>query len=402
MDGILPARVERPGSISEVAELVDEINMSGEWLLPVGGGTSLTAANVVDDIPLALDLAGLQGIEEYEPTDLTVSVLAGTTWASLQRELGENGQTIPVDAPFPDQATVGGMVATGYAGPRRMRDGSVKDLLLGASFVRGDGLAAKAGGMVVKNVTGFEIPRLLHGSWGSLAVITSVNLKVVPKHEHDMTLVSDQLEASRSVEQVLDLTRRRSAIVAAVVDGNIDEGCVALRLTGLLQPTRELAREIQDEGILPWAELIDDAQASGDYWQQRENRLATASEKRVSLEIGTQPAATLETIGALRTAVPGISDYSFHVSPGTGAIVLSFSPASCSLDAWTRIWHEHGFDDAARYVINHAPRSWRAASDVWSVAEGPRKIMQSLKSTFDPNDTLNRGRLWTNAPVMHQ
>src|SRR5690606_32925866 len=103
-------------------------------------------------IPVALDLAGTAGIADYVPADLTVSVGAGTRWSDLQAALGAEGQTIPLDVPFANRATVGGVVATAYAGPRRLRDGSLKDLLLGASFVRGDGLAAKAGGMVVKNV----------------------------------------------------------------------------------------------------------------------------------------------------------------------------------------------------------------------------------------------------------
>ena len=126
----------------------------------------------------------------WEPADLVLSVRAGTTFAEVQPELGEHGQEIPIDVAYPERATIGGLIATGFAGPRRLRSGSFRDLLIGCEYVRGDGLVANAGGMVVKNVSGFEIPRFLHGSWGALAVLTTVNLKVTPKPRHDGTILA--------------------------------------------------------------------------------------------------------------------------------------------------------------------------------------------------------------------
>src|SRR5699024_1400043 len=123
----------------------------------------------------------------YEPADLTASFHAGTTLAEVNDILGEQGQELPLDMPQADRATIGGLVATGFYGPRRLGSGTLKDLLIGCAYVRGDGLVAKAGGMLVKNVSGFEISRLLHGSWGSLAGLTSINLKVVPKPKADFT-----------------------------------------------------------------------------------------------------------------------------------------------------------------------------------------------------------------------
>src|SRR5690606_35928916 len=222
IDGVTPARIERPTTAEAVTEVIRETDASGAWVLPYGGATAMSGANPVDAIPVALDLSGISGVVEYTPADLTISVSAGTRWGELQDVLAAEGQTIPLDIPFPRQATVGGVVATGYAGPRRLRDGTLKDLLLGATYVRGDGLVAKAGGMVVKNVSGFEVPRLLHGSWGSLAVITSVNLKVIPLHDHEITIQSDQADTLATAERVLALTRSRSAIAAATVDGTLE------------------------------------------------------------------------------------------------------------------------------------------------------------------------------------
>ncbi|MDQ4044237.1 MAG: FAD-binding oxidoreductase [Chloroflexota bacterium] len=398
IDGVFPDRWVRPESPEGIADAVRGAGLHGEWVIPVGGGTAQNAANPVDAIPVALDTTGLTGIRDFEPTDLTVSVASGTRWTDLQAALREHGQQIPIDVPFPDLATVGGVVATGYAGPRRLRDGTLKDLLLGASFVRGDALAAKAGGMVVKNVTGFEIPRLLHGSWGSLAVITSVNLKVIPRPEFELTLLADDLDMLEAAEHVLRLTRARSTIAAATVDGTVERAAVAVRLTGREQPTLELAREVRSAASLRWQEDQIDGEASGEWWQARENRLA-AGGSRVSIEVGCRPSDAVETLRKLRRALPVVKSLQVHASPGAGAIDLAFDAEALALGTWTRIWIEHGFDSTARFAIGFAPRSWRAEQDVWFIPEPQRKLMAALKAAFDPQDVLIRGRLWTAAPI---
>jgi glycolate oxidase FAD binding subunit len=401
IDGVRPDRWLCPDSEAAVAEAVREANLTGDWILPAGGRTALNAANPVDRVPIALDTTALTGVREYEPADLTVSVAAGTRWADLQAALRENGQTIPVDVPCADRATVGGVVATGYAGPRRLRDGTLKDLLLGASFVRGDGLSAKAGGMVVKNVSGFEIPRLLHGSWGALALITSVNLKVIPRHEFEMTIVTTTLDLLEAAERVLDLTRARSAIASAVVDGTLEEVTVAVRLTGREHPTRALAGEVQPTEQLPWDSHTIDGSSSERWWQDREDQLSDGEDGKVRIEVGCQPSEVLETLGTLRTALPHPGSVGIHASPGIGAIGLAFDAGLLSLDTLARIWSEHGLESSTRVMVTSAPSDWRRQRDVWFIPPASRSIMSALKGTFDPHDTLNRERLWA-APRVAQ
>jgi glycolate oxidase FAD binding subunit len=395
IDGVSPSRLERPADPEAVADLLREANGTSTWVLPTGGGTAMRGGNPVDEVPIGLDMTGLDGIDDYTPADLTVSVRAGTRWSALRDELASEGQEIPIDVPFPDRATVGGVVATGYSGPRRLRDGTLKDLLLGASYVRGDGLAAKAGGMVVKNVSGFEIPRLLHGSWGSLAAITSVNLKVLPAPEHEITILADQADMLDLATRLLALTGSMSTIAAAVVDGTLDSATAAVRLTGRAAPTVELAREVRAVPGLAWREAIGAAPASASWWQEREDRLASGGDGTVSIEIGCPPAALAETLSALRAAFPNPAEVAMQASPGIGAITIAFPASSLSLDTWVRLWAEHGLGGRGRFVIADAPRDWRATRDVWFIEPGARKLMQALKQTFDPNDTLNRGRLWT-------
>lgn len=395
IDGVTPDRIEIPTDVEQVADLVREAGVTGDWVLPIGGGTAMTGANPVDAVQIGFDLTGLTGVVEYTPADMTVSVRAGTRWSELQAALAEHGQNLPIDVPFPEQATVGGVAATGYAGPRRLRDGALKDLLLGASYVRGDGLAAKAGGMVVKNVSGFEIPRLLHGSWGSLAVVTSLNFKVIPAHEHEITITAAEGEAMAIAERVLALTGARPAITSAVIDGTLETGVPAIRVMGRLEPARELAAEIRGDGSIAWGDTIDDAGASAAWWQERENRVAGVDAGTVAIEVGCPPSRCVDTLRTLRNAFPNPAAVMLHASPGVGAITLAFPADAMSLATWARLWSEHGLGEHGRFVISAAPREWRSERDVWFIEPGPRKIMQALKMSFDPNDTLNRGRLWT-------
>lgn len=395
IDGVEPDRIERPSDVEQVAELVREANALGGWMLPLGGGTAMQSGNPIDTVPIALDLTDLAGVVEYTPEDMTVSVRAGTRWDTLQAELARNGQTLPVDVPFPDRATVGGVVATGYAGPRRLRDGTLKDLLLGASYVRGDGLAAKAGGMVVKNVSGFEIPRLLHGSWGSLAVVTSLNFKVIPAHEREITILSTEGDPIDVAERMLALTGARPAITSAVMDGSLESARPSIRLMGRSDPTAEFAGEIRAGGAIAWNETIHDIGTSAAWWQERENRLAVEVDDTATIEIGCPASQVVATLRKLRAAMPNPGGVSLHVSPAVGAIELTFPSEMVSLATWARLWAEHGFGQHARFVVTAAPADWRSERDVWFIEPGARAIMQALKSSFDPKDILNRGRLWT-------
>ncbi len=399
VDGIVPENVVSPTTDREVSDVLHQQLADESWVLPVGGGTALTTGNTVEHVPIQMNLGEMRGILEYEPADLTVSVTAGTRWSELIATLAEHGQTVPVDVPFPASATVGGVVATGWAGPRRMRDGTIKDLLIGATFVRGDGLMAKAGGMVVKNVSGFEIPKLLHGSYGSLAVITSVNLKVVPAHESELTLWSDPVPFQDAVEDVMRLTRAEPTMAAAVVDGNGSDGEIAIRLSGRQKPIRELADRIRSTFNAPLKDASIDDGESADFWQRRSDALATTGDDRVMMEIGSTPAEIGGVVERLREELGDGGEVRYFVSPGVGSAAIESPAATISPASWQTVRERPGAVGAARYLVLHGPRQWRSENDVWSIPTDQRALMGALKHQFDPEHRLNRGRLWDHVPV---
>lgn len=398
IDGVAPDSVVSPASGREISDVLQELREDAAWVLPTGGSTALTTGNAVGRVPVQMDLTGLAGILEYEPADLTVSVRAGTRWSELNATLAANGQTIPIDVPFPEKATVGGVVATGWAGPRRMRDGTIKDLLIGASYVRGDGLIAKAGGMVVKNVSGFEIPRLLHGSYGSLAVITSVNLKVIPSHESELTLLSERVLFREAVDDVVRLTRSEATVAAAVVDGSGDDAEISIRLSGRARPIRELADRIRlEHGQLQLSNSLEEAD-SAQWWQRRSDTLATAHDDRVMIEVGSTPSSIGNLLKRLRERLSGADDAKYDVSPGTGSVTLALPATALDHASWQQVWEQAGLSGGARYVLFHAPRAWRSGSQVWSIPEDQSVLMSVLKHQFDREHRLNRWRLWDAPP----
>jgi glycolate dehydrogenase FAD-binding subunit len=185
-----------PASIEEVQALLAG---GPDSVLFVGGGTAMPPGP-----PAALEISSekLDHLVEYQPADQVVAVEAGMTLQALQRELSRNGQRLALDPPLPEKATIGGIVAANSFGPLRTRYGSVRDLIIGVSVVRADGARAKGGGKVVKTVAGFDLPKLMCGSFGTLAFIATVTFRVHPLPEATITLCArraNPVELARKV-----------------------------------------------------------------------------------------------------------------------------------------------------------------------------------------------------------
>ncbi|MDP2959181.1 MAG: FAD-binding oxidoreductase [Longimicrobiales bacterium] len=186
--GALPRAVVEPGSSEEVRAVLAAGSAAGLTVVPLGGRTDPGAEPPRGPF-VVLSTRRLAGIEAYEPADLTVTVGAGTTVASLGAALAEKGQWLPVDPPFAPERTVGGLVATGAAGPLGMAYGAPRDHVLGLTVVSGDGRVLRLGGRVMKNVAGFDLVKLIVGSRGTLGVVISATLRVFPRPADDRAVV---------------------------------------------------------------------------------------------------------------------------------------------------------------------------------------------------------------------
>jgi glycolate oxidase FAD binding subunit len=181
VDGRRPAAAVRPGTTEEVAEIIKFAAAEKLAVIPTGARTKLGIGLAPSRYDLALDMTRLSRIVAYDPGDLTLSVEAGLPLCQLQTAFSEHRQFLPLAVPFMERSTVGGAIASGMDSPLRHGYGTARDFVLGMEFVAGDGTAAKSGGRVVKNVTGYDLHKLMIGSFGSLAVITKVNFRTFPQ-----------------------------------------------------------------------------------------------------------------------------------------------------------------------------------------------------------------------------
>src|SRR5262245_22240579 len=181
MSGGAPRLAWRPESAAEVADAVRQAGADGLKLVPWGGGIALARESAPVRYDVALDLTALKRVTIYDPDDYTVTAECGITLDELRATLAAKGQELPLEGAESWGATLGGVLAANASGPRRRMFGSPRDRILGASFVTGDGVLAKSGGRVVKNVAGHAVHRLLVGSRGALAVFVQASLKLLPQ-----------------------------------------------------------------------------------------------------------------------------------------------------------------------------------------------------------------------------
>lgn len=243
----LRATTERPGTVSEAAQVLRDT--AGPVLFR-GGATQLDWAGRVPDPDLVLDTTGLAGVLTHEPADMTASVRAGTTLAALQEHLGRHGQWLALDPPTTAAgATVGGLLAAGDSGPSRLRYGSLRDLVIGVTLVLSDGTVARSGGHVIKNVAGYDLAKLVHGSLGALALVAEVVVRLHPRPATSVTAVGDA-DAEQATAAALALTAGplEPAAVEWIAEGGPDTrgaGRLYVRFDGTPAPVAAAHRALE-------------------------------------------------------------------------------------------------------------------------------------------------------------
>ena len=195
VDGMRPSAVVQPAEVAEISEIVRFATAEKLAIIACGGCTKLGIGSPPSRYDIALDLSRMNRVLAYDPRDLTLGVEPGVRIEDLLRVLAEQKQFLPLAVPFAERATVGGIVATNSSSPLRHAYGGVRDFCLGMEFVTGEGAAAKSGGRVVKNVTGYDLHKLLIGSLGTLGVITRVNFRTFPLHIAHGTFIASFSDA---------------------------------------------------------------------------------------------------------------------------------------------------------------------------------------------------------------
>src|SRR5437764_2720400 len=205
VDGLLPRLVVTPTTVEEVAKIVALTNAHGLSLLTRGGGSRMSIGGLPERIDVLLETNRLTRMLEHEAPDLTCHVEAGLTLAALQAQLATKGQWLAFDPPDAGQATLGGLLSSNASGPKRLRYGSARDLVIGLHVVQANGEVARSGGRVVKNVAGYDLNKLYIGSLGTLGVIVEANFKLQPLPAAERTLLLSFANASDAMRMVIAL-----------------------------------------------------------------------------------------------------------------------------------------------------------------------------------------------------
>src|SRR6266852_2208941 len=203
VDGLLPRLVVIPDSVEQVAQIVALTNQQGLKLLTRGGGSRTNLGAIPEQIDVLLETNRLTRLLEHEAPDLTCHVEAGLTLAALQAQLATKGQWLAFDPPDAGQATLGGLLASNASGPKRLRYGSARDLVIGLHVVQANGEVARSGGRVVKNVAGYDLNKLYIGSLGTLGVIVEANFKLQPLPVAERTLLLTFINATEAMQTVI-------------------------------------------------------------------------------------------------------------------------------------------------------------------------------------------------------
>jgi glycolate oxidase FAD binding subunit len=386
ISGVPAAAVATPASTAEVADVVRGAAQDGLALVARGGGTRQDWALPPQRLDVILEMRGVCGLVEHASGDLVAVVRAGTPLREVQEALRPAGQQLALDEPLPG-ATIGGTVAVNASGPRRMLYGTVRDLLIGVTVVRADGVVARAGGKVVKNVAGYDLGKLVAGSYGTLGVITecAFRLHPLPAAVRYVTApAADPEAAGYAVAAVLGSQVVPSALevdmaptpgpltVTALVEG-VPAG-VERRAADLEKLLGEDAAQAENPppgwGEYPWSP--GDVGIKLTCALSRVSYLLTAAGVTARLHDVLLRVRGSAGTGVLYAGLPGATD------PGVVAGVVS------DLRAATRA-------GAGHCVVLTAPPPVRARIDVWGHVDG-LDLMRRVKEQFDPAGTLAPGR----------
>jgi glycolate oxidase FAD binding subunit len=355
-DGFGAAVVE-PTDERETSAILRSANESGQSVIPTGGGTKLDWGNPPRKADILLSVRRLNRIVEHAWADLTVTVEAGCTVADLQNTLAQHGQRLAVDPLWPERATIGGILSTNDSGSLRLGYGALRDLIIGVTLVLADGTIAKSGGKVVKNVAGYDLPKLATGALGTLGVITRAvfRLHPLPRNTRTLTIATDDAgEMQRIVSAILDAQLAPAAI-------QVRNGGVDILLEGTLDGIAAQESAIGAFGMV--------REGSHEVWKAREELWRRS---------GAGPIVKFTMLPSGISAASAL--FSNFVIQATG---IGYAPFDGDIEKLRTAFERDG---GSLVILG------RTKLDAWGSPGDTLPLMRAVKQQLDPKSTLNPGR----------
>ncbi len=415
VDGKAPTIVVLPGSAEEVSAALAACSKGGAAVVPWGGGTKMGLGRIPQKVDVVLCVSRLNRVLDHEPGDMTSTVQAGMVLSEYQSRLNSHGQFLALDPPAETRATIGGILATNVSGPRRLRYGAARDLLIGVRVAHADGTVTKGGAKVVKNVTGYDMNKLYVGSLGTLGVILEATFRLypIPPTEHTWAAAFPTASKAREaiakildsplVPNALELLNHSAALEVGRQSGIVpgSAGCLlAVAVASVPEAVRaqlEQARKIGRDAGANDGQMLE-GEAHEKFWAAVRNfdaghdggivlkasvlldRLGDAvmQGERIAEELGLAMAIVAE-------AGTGIVRYYLRGEGVEADRLRRLAEAVASLRAFAT-------NAKGSLVVLHAPPDIKARVDVWGPVGEALPLMRGLKQQFDPGGILNPGR----------
>jgi glycolate dehydrogenase FAD-binding subunit len=391
--GIVPAFVVAPGSTDEAAAVMRAAAEHELAVVVRGAGGRLGWGAPPSRCDLMIDTSRMSSVVEHSSGDLVARVQAGARMGDVAAALERAGQEIALDVP--DDATVGGVVASGLAGPRRLRYGTPRDLLIGITIVRADGAVARSGGKVVKNVAGYDLGKLLAGSAGTLALITEATFRLHPLPAARVYVTAEYMSVRIACDAVA--AAANSPLVASAVELSRPEPGGPVRIGVLLEGTEEgvAARAMRMADLLPPAKLgpAETSLAPPPWWRGAPNAEG-GTLIRVSCWVSALPTALDAADAAARDT--GVSP-AIAGSAGAGVLYLSLGAdvADVASAGFVRSLRAALSGERGGVVVLAAPAAVREALAGYGGMAGAvpaLALMRAVKDQFDPGHRMAPGR----------
>ena len=387
--GARPSLVVEPGNEQELAKVLKLANAAGLAVIPRGGGTKLEWGNRPARADVIVSTARLDRVIEHAWADLTVSVEAGCTIGKLQETLAKHGQRLALDALWPECATVGGVLSTNDSGALRLRFGSLRDLVIGVTLALADGTVASSGGRVVKNVAGYDLPKLVTGALGTLGVITRAffRLHPLPKETRTISCVTgDVPEAHR--------------LVLAIQNSKLAHSALQICCGAEMQPRVDVLFEGSEAGLTAQLEQVKSmmslatiTDAGGDVWNARQGICSAGKQSKGEVAVvkfATLPAQIAETVATIASlSVPDVPWKVVAQAIGIGWARLEGKVST--IDSVLRELRAELERRGGSLVVAQRPAGM-TDFDAWGPAGDALPLMSAVKWQFDPQGTLNGGR----------
>jgi glycolate oxidase FAD binding subunit len=384
-----------PHTQEELAAIVVCAHQQGWRILPCGHATKLHWGGIGDEVTLVVSTERLDRLIEHAVGDLTVTVEAGISFAQLQATLAQAGQFLAIDPSYADRATMGGIVATADTNSLRHRYNSVRDMLLGISFVRSDGERVKAGGRVVKNVAGYDLMKLLTGSYGTLGIITQLTFRVYPLPQASQTVV---LHGQASEMATLTQTLLSSALTPVSVDllssaasQKLEFGSSLSLMVRFQSLSESVAQQVdrltelgQELGLSPMVYRETDEIT---LWKRAAQLMSPiAPDATIVGKIGVRSTQAIAVLDRLTTLIP-TAEIIIHAGSGLGRFTVEGIRS-------TQLQEVRSICEAAGGFLSILQASivLKQQVAVWGDRGNALALMQRIKHQFDPQTCLSPNR----------